>query len=377
MGCTDPMIFEGKTFVGFLRWEGSKRDGWEPVSKDVAAKRWERIKKGELQLVPCGKCTSCRLSYASNWANRLVIEQQYHKNNYFATLTYDNYNVPVANIYDSSIEIGKRKVIENRERSTIVLEEGDRLTLYKKDVQDFKKRLRRYMEYHGIADDLMFYEAGEYGGKTARPHYHMIIFNLWLPKNDIENMTYRDGKEYWRSKLINKLWGKGITELSPMNWSNAAYTARYCLKKIGNSKKDYEKAGIKPEYTQASTCPAIGLRGFYDQLDAIQTLDKIIVPTKGSQMPPRYYDRKLDILMGGQESKKIKIETEDGDSEIKLPRIESQFMKERKEKRRQESIESMKRKLAKTNLSLTEYLKDEERRVEDKVKEFRRQMSED
>ena len=37
-------------------------------------------------LVPCGNCIGCRLDYSKQWANRLMMELQYHDSAYFCTL---------------------------------------------------------------------------------------------------------------------------------------------------------------------------------------------------------------------------------------------------------------------------------------------------
>lgn len=46
------------------------------------------------------------------------------------------------------------------------------MTLQKKPLQDFFKRLRKLSTLQ-----LKYYAVGEYGGKTRRPHYHLILFN--------------------------------------------------------------------------------------------------------------------------------------------------------------------------------------------------------
>lgn len=46
--------------------------------------------------LPCGKCIGCRLDYSRQWADRLMLELQYHDSAYFITLTYNDDHVPKA-----------------------------------------------------------------------------------------------------------------------------------------------------------------------------------------------------------------------------------------------------------------------------------------
>lgn len=45
------------------------------------------------QVIPCGKCVGCRMEYSRQWANRCMLELEYHDSAYFVTLTYDDYHV--------------------------------------------------------------------------------------------------------------------------------------------------------------------------------------------------------------------------------------------------------------------------------------------
>ena len=45
-------------------------------------------------VLPCGQCLECRCKHAQEWANRIMLEAQYHETSYFVTLTYDDDYVP-------------------------------------------------------------------------------------------------------------------------------------------------------------------------------------------------------------------------------------------------------------------------------------------
>ena len=80
--------------------------------------------------VPCGKCRECKMDYAKQWANRMVLEAQDWPKNLFFTATYNNENLP----FDSSSGMP---------------------TLDKRDVQLFMKRLRKYFAPQKIRFTLL------------------------------------------------------------------------------------------------------------------------------------------------------------------------------------------------------------------------------
>lgn len=54
----------------------------------------------DFKYIPCGKCIGCRLDYSRNWANRMIMELDYHEDAWFITLTYNNDYVPHNPVYD-------------------------------------------------------------------------------------------------------------------------------------------------------------------------------------------------------------------------------------------------------------------------------------
>lgn len=50
--------------------------------------------QGRLLQLPCRHCVGCRLSKSREWANRVVMEQTYHDDAWFVTLTYDDEHLP-------------------------------------------------------------------------------------------------------------------------------------------------------------------------------------------------------------------------------------------------------------------------------------------
>lgn len=225
--------------------------------------------------IPCGKCIACRLRRSREWANRCMLELQYHDSSYFVTLTYNDDNLPFVTYID---EDGYYKYHS---------------TLVKKDLQDFMKRLRKNYKYD---NHLKYYACGEYGDNTHRSHYHIIIFGLRL--DDLQYYKKSDlGFNYYTSEFLNKVWKKGFVVVTDVSWETCAYTARYIMKKqLGKDSWIYDDLGIEPEFTTMSLKPAIGYQYFLDHKDEIYDLDKIYIKTEsgGKQFkPPKYFDEKM------------------------------------------------------------------------------------
>lgn len=108
--------------------------------------------KNQSCAVPCGKCPECLKRRTSGWSFRLRQEDKVSSSAFFITLTYDTKHVTIT--------------------------QNGFMTLDKKHCQDFLKRLRKRVSKTRPDLRIKYYLAGEYGGKTRRPHYHAIIFNV-------------------------------------------------------------------------------------------------------------------------------------------------------------------------------------------------------
>lgn len=236
-------------------------------------------RKGIPVMVPCGNCVACRLEYSKDWANRMLLEAQYHERNSFITLTYDEQHVPITEY-------------TNDEGVTDLS-----MTLVHADFTSFMKRLRRRLEYD-FDVHIRFYACGEYGSHTFRPHYHAIIFGWDFPDRNVYQQTV-SGK-LCTSRLLQECWSYGFTTVSDMSWETCAYVARYCMKKVGRDMKEfYDTFALEPEFVVMSRMPGIGFQWYEDhKQDNFYKYDAIdlATPKKGYHFrPPRYYDRKYDI----------------------------------------------------------------------------------
>lgn len=242
-----------------------------PLDPEESAKM---IRQGRRLLLPCRKCIGCRLAKSREWANRVVMEQLYHDESWFVTLTYDDEHLPPAYPVDEAT--GEILSVHS--------------TLVKKDFQDFMKRLR----FHSC-QKIRYFASGEYGSQSYRPHYHALIFGLHL--DDLEVVSHNFcGTPYYTSSLIEKCWPFGIHIIGQVTWQSAAYVARYTMKKAthGFDKRYYDVAGIESEFQTMSRVPGLA-RQYYD--DHPELFDyqyyNVSTPQGGRRMYPPEYFRKL------------------------------------------------------------------------------------
>lgn len=231
-------------------------------------------RQGRRLMLPCRKCVGCRLSKSREWANRAVMEQIYHQESWFLTLTYDDEHLPRSFPVDEST-------------GEILSVHG---TLVKKHLQDFFKRLR-----FNSGQKFRYFAAGEYGSQTYRPHYHVLLFGLRLNDLSVISRNFA-GQPYYVSDIISKCWSDGIHILGPVTWQSASYVARYTMKKAthGFDRSFYDAAAILPEYQSMSLKPGLGYQYYVDHPDIFNyDTFSVSTPQGGRKMTPPEYFKKL------------------------------------------------------------------------------------
>ena len=250
---------------------------------------YEQDQTYEWVKVPCKQCAGCQETYSKQWAMRCMAEAKEHKYNYFLTLTYDDNHIPREDTVKSPID-GKEYYLENPESGQLKPE----------DMEQFIKNIRQTWKREYDHTGIRFYMCGEYGGKTERPHYHIILFNFPIPLEELKiYKTTQHNDILWNCEKIEKIWGKGYVVIAEVNWDTCAYVARYVQKKWGNrwNAQSYYERGLTPEYVRMSRMPGIGLKYYEKNLYDIYINDEIITKAhKGKTAairPPAYYDRKF------------------------------------------------------------------------------------
>lgn len=138
--------------------------------------------------VPCGKCPPCKKTRVAGWRFRMLQEEKVAMQVHFITLTYDTQYVPIT--------------------------ENGFMTLNPEHLTKFYKQLRikqhRQKNKPQIWPKIKYYSCGEYGEIKSRPHYHIILFNIY----DVMD--------------IPKSWQKGRVDVQTSPKAGSfAYTAGY------------------------------------------------------------------------------------------------------------------------------------------------------
>lgn len=248
------------------------------------------VRKDFIQ-VPCGKCAECQRDRAREWSTRIALDVKYYgseDNFYFITLTYNDDNIPFT--------------------------ESGYPTLNIEDYQLFMKRFRKVQkDLYGI-DGVRFYIAGEYGSKTLRPHYHLLVWNCIISDLQMFRIS-TTGNHLFTSQMIHDLWyhfqnpddktsprySIGHHLIGKGSLATAMYTAKYVSKGFDDTIKQYcKKTGAFAPFSRMSLRPALGL----DYLNSLSDADKcqmlergsIILDTENggySNAVPRYFKRKI------------------------------------------------------------------------------------
>lgn len=197
--------------------------------------------------VPCGKCNLCAEQRRNEWTFRITQETLISKSVYFLTITYEDEHLS----YNQSSGLSE---------------------LSKRDLQLFKKRLRKEQSSLDPAVRLRYYTVGEYGGLTGRPHYHSILFNL------AESIV----------PYVGDLWGLGTVHVLPVNPARIHYVTKYHVNKLSSG------PGRAPPFAVMSRRPGLGVN--YVSTHSKWHKDDLRNFTKVNGMLarlPRYYKLKM------------------------------------------------------------------------------------
>ena len=162
----------------------------------------------------CGACPECLKIKASHWAIRATAEAKEHAQNCMITLTYDKW------IRDTKTG----KIVGER------LPENLTADGKKEDFQKFIKRLRARFPDR----PFKYMAAFEFGSRTHRPHFHVILFGFCF-----DDLVYykrsKRGNTIYRSKTLCDTWLNGcVCSVDSIHINGAV--ARYCTKYISKDK---------------------------------------------------------------------------------------------------------------------------------------------
>jgi len=223
-------------------------------------------------MVPCGQCVGCRLERSRQWAIRCVHEKQMHRDSCFLTLTYDDQHLPYGN------------------------------TLVVADLQAFCKRLHnRLLRSRGFG--IRYYAAGEYGERTQRPHYHLIVYGYSFPDRKFYKKA-PNGENLYSSAECEELWPSGFNVIGEVTFDSAAYVARYVVTKLTGRKAGFlssvcwetgEIVSRIDEFSNMSRRPGIGA-SWYEKYGAHSYKWDSVIMNGREIRPPRFYDGRYELV---------------------------------------------------------------------------------
>lgn len=201
---------------------------------------------GRRDFVPCGKCNFCLQNKRADWSFRLLQESKKAVSSHFLTLTYDDEFVP------------------------------DNHSLCKRDMQLFTKRIRKDNARYS-ANPLRYYSVGEYGTRTARPHYHSIMFNLERPVLE----------------RLQDIWTFGNCHVGDVSMASIHYVTKYVINKDVDS-----LGGREPPFSVMSKRPGIGVEYVRTHKDYHRAGMLNFTNVNGQKgRLPRYYKEKIFSAM--------------------------------------------------------------------------------
>lgn len=220
--------------------------------------------------LPCGQCVGCRLERGRQWAIRCMHEKRMSTDAVFATLTYEDKQLPMS----------------PRGAPTLVREHA---TL-------FLKRLRNH---YGAG--IRFFGCGEYGTRTARPHYHMLLFNVDFGDKKFYKVA-KGGERLYNSPALDDIWSYGYVVLGDVTFDSARYVAGYILKKVKAIGPCEDRWQREPEFGMMSRMPGIGRKWLDKYADEAYAHDSVIIDAHETPIP-RYYDH----IFEGIDAKRLEV----------------------------------------------------------------------
>lgn len=221
-------------------------------------------------LVPCGKCSICRQNYRNMWIARLNAEFYVSKYAFFITLTYNqDYEK-----FKEYVDINTGEVI-NKQYSPV------------RDVQLFLKKLRKI-----YPEKIRYFVVSEYGEKTLRPHWHMLLF-----LNDLE----LERKQFYDN--VKNTWANGTVHFGDCQPASITYCTKYLLK---SSRLPF---GINDTKMLCSRRPAIGSGYILTRKDfAIERKNFTQLHMYGKVYAlPRLFRDKFRTVLTEDDDKKLKL----------------------------------------------------------------------
>lgn len=207
---------------------------------------------GDLIEVGCGVCKACVLQKSRKMSFLCSLEENEHKYCMFVTLTYSNDYAPIMHpeideekgiirwISDCERldEQGQLKAIDyscNHQSMSLkgylaLLTEkckldGNLTYVSKRDVQLFMKRLRKRLSKY-TDEKIRYYATSEYGPKTFRAHYHLLLF---YDKTETQKVMSNAVRSCWKFGRVDCSLSRGKCNSYVARYVNSSYSLPFFL----------------------------------------------------------------------------------------------------------------------------------------------------
>ena len=191
----------------------------------------------DVVVTSCGQCVSCLKAKSNRYVSLCSAMSDVSKSVFFITLTYNPDYLPVVqfrisnNLADVSTSDGTTYYglpcpmsLTDKHfydlgmpslSDSSFLGKGRFGILVKSDLQKFFKRLRKRLSYAFPTLLIKYFACGEYGSRTFRPHFHVVVFCSAPVSATIF------------APLVSQSWTYGIVDVQRVKSSASSYVASY------------------------------------------------------------------------------------------------------------------------------------------------------
>lgn len=247
-----------------------------PIYLESSLPRYDKKLKKHVYNFPasCRRCYPCMQRNINQWSFRMLEEKKQSNSIHFVTLTYNTKYIP---IIQSSC--GRYH--------TTNLDKGH-LTNFLKRLREKTRRNKNWDNPYWVeGKPLKYYACGEYGAKTKRSHYHLILFNT----------TRELIEESWRN-YVNPETGEvidyGHCDIQIPRKGAIGYVMKYVSKVSKRPYPEHLFPDLQPEFNVTST--GIGKSYLTDSVIEWHRKGNYFVyneETKQKIAIPEYYRKKI------------------------------------------------------------------------------------
>lgn len=149
--------------------------------------------------------------------------------------------------------------------------------LYYRDAQNFLKRLRKQLSKIDKDEKVRYYIIGEYGTKSLRPHWHLLLFTnsdkisevFFNSRREVESLR-RSDRSFYTNRVLSSCWRFGYSTIDKADSKVGGYVASYVvgssllprlLQKVA-PQKTFHSIGFGLPYTKNQSLEMLKRRDF-------------------------------------------------------------------------------------------------------------------